>query len=139
MYTNTRGEGFGREVKRRILLGTYVLSAGYYDAYYRQAQKVRSLIVGDFEKAFGRCDVVMLPTAPTPAFKLGEKTDDPIMMYLCDVFTMPVNLAGLPAISVPSGLSPERLPIGIQLIAPALAEGTMLAGGAWNREDRRIR
>jgi aspartyl-tRNA(Asn)/glutamyl-tRNA(Gln) amidotransferase subunit A len=128
MYTHTRGEGFGREVKRRILLGTYVLSAGYYDAHYMQAQKVRSLIVGDFEKAFCECDLIALPTAPTPAFKLGEKSDDPIMMYLCDVFTVPVNLAGLPAISVPSGLSPERLPIGIQLIAPALAEEMLLRG-----------
>jgi aspartyl-tRNA(Asn)/glutamyl-tRNA(Gln) amidotransferase subunit A len=130
MYTRTRAEGFGDEVKRRVLLGTYVLSAGYYDAYYRRAQQVRSLIIDDFVRAFSRCDVIMLPTAPTPAFALGEKTDDPILMYLNDVFTIPVNLAGLPGISVPCGLSPERLPIGVQLIGRAFDESTMLRAAA---------
>jgi aspartyl-tRNA(Asn)/glutamyl-tRNA(Gln) amidotransferase subunit A len=128
MYTNTRDEGFGAEVKRRILLGTYVLSAGYYDAYYLKAQKVRSLIIQDFRSAFELCDLIMLPTAPTPAFKLGEKMTDPIMMYLCDVFTIPVNLAGLPAISIPSGLSSDRLPFGVQLIGRAFEEDTLLRG-----------
>ncbi len=131
VYAKTREEGFGREVKRRVLLGTYVLSAGYYDAYYGRAQRVRSLIIRDFATAFERCDVVALPTSPTPAFKLGEKADDPILMYLNDVFTIPVNLAGLPGISVPCGLSPERLPIGFQLIGRAFDETTLLraAGG----------
>ncbi len=126
VYAKTREEGFGREVKRRVLLGTYVLSAGYYDAYYGRAQRVRSLIINDFATAFERCDVIALPTAPTPAFKLGEKADDPILMYLNDVFTIPVNLAGLPGISVPCGLSPEKLPIGMQLIGRAFDESTLL-------------
>jgi aspartyl-tRNA(Asn)/glutamyl-tRNA(Gln) amidotransferase subunit A len=130
MYTRTRDEGFGPEVKRRILLGTYVLSAGYYDAYYHQAQKVRSLIISDFKAAFGKCDLIMLPTAPTTAFRLGEKIDDPITMYLSDIFTIPVNLAGLPAISIPSGLSEERLPFGLQFIAPALGEAAMFCAAA---------
>jgi aspartyl-tRNA(Asn)/glutamyl-tRNA(Gln) amidotransferase subunit A len=129
-YTLTREEGFGREVKRRVLLGTYVLSAGYYDAYYRRAQQVRTLIIRDFAAAFGECDVVLLPTAPTPAFKLGEKTDDPILMYLNDVFTIPVNLAGLPGISVPCGLSPDGLPIGAQVIGRAFDEATVLRAAA---------
>lgn len=128
MYTRTRDEGFGEEVKRRILLGTYVLSAGYYDAYYLQAQKVRSLIINDFDKAHRDCDVIMLPTAPGPAFKVGEKTDDPLLMYLSDVFTIPINLAGLPAVSIPSGLSPDRLPHGVQLIGRPLDEATVLRG-----------
>lgn len=130
VYAKTREEGFGSEVKRRVLLGTYVLSAGYYDAYYRRAQQVRSLIIRDFRTAFERCDVIALPTAPTPAFKLGDKTDDPILMYLNDVFTIPVNLAGLPGISVPCGLSPERLPIGFQLIGRAFDETTLLRAAA---------
>ncbi len=130
MYTKTREEGFGREVKRRILLGTYVLSAGYYDAYYRRAQQVRSLIIADFARAFERCDAVMLPTAPTPAFALGEKTDDPILMYLNDVFTIPVNLAGLPGISIPCGLAEKKLPIGVQLVGRAFAEATVLRAAA---------
>ncbi len=129
-YAKTREEGFGSEVKRRVLLGTYVLSAGYYDAYYRRAQQVRSLIIADFAKAFARCDVIALPTAPTPAFKVGEKADDPILMYLNDVFTIPVNLAGLPGISVPCGLSPENLPIGLQLIGRAFDETTLLRAAA---------
>ncbi|MCI0451137.1 MAG: Asp-tRNA(Asn)/Glu-tRNA(Gln) amidotransferase subunit GatA [Candidatus Latescibacteria bacterium] len=126
VYAKTREEGFGREVKRRVLLGTYVLSAGYYDAYYRRAQQVRSLIIRDFAEAFQKCDVIALPTSPTPAFKLGDKTDDPILMYLNDVFTIPVNLAGLPGISVPCGLSKEKLPIGLQLIGRAFDETTLL-------------
>ncbi|MDH4036568.1 MAG: Asp-tRNA(Asn)/Glu-tRNA(Gln) amidotransferase subunit GatA [Candidatus Krumholzibacteria bacterium] len=126
MYTRTREEGFGAEVKRRVLLGTYVLSAGYYDAYYKRAQQVRSLIIADFVRAFSRCDTVMLPTAPTTAFKLGEKTDDPILMYMNDVFTIPVNLAGLPGISIPCGLSDERLPIGVQLVGRAFQEAPLL-------------
>ncbi len=130
VYSKTREEGFGREVKRRVLLGTYVLSAGYYDAYYGRAQCVRSLIIRDFTTAFEKCDVVALPTSPTPAFKLGDKTDDPILMYLNDVFTIPVNLAGLPGISVPCGLSPETLPIGLQLIGRAFDESTLLRAAA---------
>ncbi len=130
MYVRTRGEGFGREVKRRVFLGTYVLSAGYYDAYYHRALQVRTLIIRDFTFAFERCDVVMLPTAPTPAFALGEKTDDPILMYLNDVFTIPVNLAGLPGISVPAGRSADGLPIGVQVIGRAFDEVTMLRAAA---------
>ena len=105
MYENTRAAGFGAEVKRRVLIGTYVLSAGYYDAYYVSAQKIRTLIARDFDQAFQRCDAILTPTTPSPAFALGEKQDDPITMYLNDVFTVPANLAGLPAISVPAGLS----------------------------------
>jgi len=130
VYMQTREEGFGREVKRRVLLGTYVLSAGYYDAYYRRAQQVRTLIIRDFVRAYETCDVVLLPTAPTPAFKLGEKTEDPILMYLNDIFTIPVNLAGLPGISVPCGLSPAGLPIGAQLIGRAFDETTLLRAAA---------
>lgn len=128
LYTKTRAEGFGAEVKRRILLGTYVLSAGYYDAYYLKAQKVRSLIVGDFKTAFERCDLVMIPTSPTPAFKIGEKIGDPLQMYLADIFTIPVNLAGLPGISFPSGLTPNRLPLGVQFIGRPLDESTVVRG-----------
>lgn len=128
MYNSTRAEGFGEEVKRRILLGTYVLSAGYYDAYYLKAQQVRSLVVEDFRAAFESCDLIVLPTSPSPAFKLGEKASDPIAMYLSDVFTIPVNLAGLPAVSVPSGLSRDRLPFGVQLIGRKFDEATLLRG-----------
>jgi aspartyl-tRNA(Asn)/glutamyl-tRNA(Gln) amidotransferase subunit A len=130
MYTRTREEGFGPEVKRRVLLGTYVLSAGYYDAYYRRAQQVRSLIIDDFAKAFARCDAILLPTAPTPAFELGEKTDDPILMYMNDVFTIPVNLAGLPGVSVPCGMAAGNLPVGAQLIGRAFDEATLLRAAA---------
>ncbi len=128
MITRTRSEGFGEEVQRRMLLGTYVLSEGYYDAYYLKAQKVRSLIVNDFKAAFERCDLLMAPTSPTPAFKLGEKISDPLLMYFSDVFTIPANLAGLPAVSVPSGLSESRLPLGVQLIGSALGDHTALRG-----------
>mgnify|MGYP001228332076 FL=1 len=126
MYENTRGEGFGAEVKRRILIGTYVLSAGYYDAYYRKAQQVRSLIARDFEQAYQRCDLLLTPTAPLPSFAIGEKMDDPIAMYLNDVFTVPASLAGVPGISVPAGLSAEGLPLGLQLLGRPFDEETLL-------------
>ncbi len=126
MYMKTRSEGFGAEVKRRIMLGTYALSSGYYDAYYRKAQQVRRLIKEDFEGAFKRVDAILTPTSPTPAFKFGEKTTDPLTMYLSDVFTIPVNLAGLPGISVPCGFSKDGLPVGLQIIGKPFDEGTIL-------------
>ena len=129
MYENSRAAGFGREVQRRILIGTYVLSAGYYDAYYIKAQKIRSLIVRDFDEAYKKCDVLLTPTAPGPAFGIGEKSDDPISMYLNDVFTVTVNLAGLPGISVPAGLNSEGLPLGLQLIGKAFDEETLFRVG----------
>jgi len=129
MYESTRGTGFGAEVRRRILIGTYVLSAGYYDAYYLKAQRVRALIARDFAEAFQRCDVILTPTAPSAAFGLGDKMDDPIAMYLNDVFTVPVNLAGLPGLSVPAGLSAEGLPLGLHLIGRAFDEETLLRTG----------
>src|SRR5438105_445486 len=126
MYRKTRDEGFGAEVKRRIMLGTYVLSAGYYDAYYLKAQKVRALLRQDFANAFKQCDLILTPTTPTPAFKFGEKVDDPLAMYLNDVYTVTANLAGVPGISVPCGLSTEGLPIGMQLLGPYWSEATLL-------------
>ena len=129
MYENTRGQGFGAEVRRRVLIGTYVLSAGYYDAYYLKAQKVRNLIARDFDAAFKRCDAILTPTAPSAAFAIGEKMDNPIAMYLNDVFTVPVNLAGLPGISVPAGLSADGLPLGLQVIGKAFDEETVLRVG----------
>ena len=126
MYENTRAAGFGAEVRRRVMIGTYVLSAGYYDAYYLKAQRVRSLIARDFKNAFERVDVVLAPTAPSAAFALGEKMDDPIAMYLNDVFTVPASLAGLPGISVPAGLSADGLPLGLQLIGRPFDEETVL-------------
>jgi aspartyl-tRNA(Asn)/glutamyl-tRNA(Gln) amidotransferase subunit A len=126
MYTNTRAQGFGAEVKRRIILGTYVLSSGYYDAYYLRAQKVRTLIRNDFKAAFEKCDVIAHPVAPTPAFKIGEKTDDPLAMYLGDIYSVTANLAGLPAISVPCGKNSDGLPVGIQLTAGAMNEQLLL-------------
>jgi aspartyl-tRNA(Asn)/glutamyl-tRNA(Gln) amidotransferase subunit A len=122
MYEKTRGEGFGYEVKRRLMIGTYVLSAGYYDAYYTKAQKVRALIARDFVDAYAKVDAILAPTAPSPAFALGEKQNDPIAMYLNDVFTVPASLAGLPGISIPAGLSPSGLPLGLQLIGRAFDE-----------------
>ena len=116
MYKESRSQGFGAEVKRRIMLGTYALSAGYYEAYYRKASQVRTLIQEDFRKAFSQCDVLLMPTAPTPAFKLGEKVDDPLQMYLSDIFTIPCNLAGLPGLSLPCGFSRQGLPIGLQIL-----------------------
>ena len=129
MYAATRAAGFGDEVKRRILIGTYVLSAGFYDAYYTQAQKVRTLIARDFERAFGECDVLLTPTAPSAAFALGEKQADPLAMYLNDVFTVPASLAGLPAMSVPGGLDKDGLPLGLQIIGKPLDEQGVLNAG----------
>jgi aspartyl-tRNA(Asn)/glutamyl-tRNA(Gln) amidotransferase subunit A len=129
MYELTRAAGFGKEVKRRVLIGTYVLSAGYYDAYYLKAQRVRSLILRDFTEAFDKVDVILTPATPSAAFGIGEKADDPIAMYLNDVFTVPVNLAGLPGISVPAGLSVDGLPLGLQLIGRAFDEATLLKVG----------
>jgi aspartyl-tRNA(Asn)/glutamyl-tRNA(Gln) amidotransferase subunit A len=127
----TRDAGFGDEVKRRIMLGTYALSSGYYDAYYGQAQKVRTLITRDFEAAFEKVDVLLSPTAPTTAFRLGEKLDDPLAMYLNDLATIPANLAGIPGISVPNGLAEEDdLPTGLQVLAPALADDRVYRVGA---------
>ena len=125
----TRGAGFGDEVKRRIILGTYALSAGYYDAYYGSAQKVRTLVQRDFAAAFERADVLVSPTAPTTAFKLGEKLDDPMAMYLNDVATIPANLAGVPGMSLPSGLA-DGLPVGFQVLAPARADDRLYRVGA---------
>ncbi len=126
MYTNTREEGFGEEVKRRILLGTFVLSSGYYDAYYLKGQKARTLIKQDFEEAFKQCDLMVSPIAPAPAFQLGEKLDDPLQMYLSDIFTISANLAGIPAMSIPCGQSQDNLPIGLQLMGNHFDEATLL-------------
>jgi aspartyl-tRNA(Asn)/glutamyl-tRNA(Gln) amidotransferase subunit A len=139
MYRKTRGAGFGPEVKRRIVLGTYVLSAGYYDAYYLKGQKVRALIAQDFRNAFTKVDAIVTPTSPIPAFKLGEKTNDPLQMYLADIYTVTGSLAGVPGISVPCGKTPqENLPVGLQIFGPAFGEARVLqlahafeqAGGA---------
>ncbi|AFM25610.1 glutamyl-tRNA(Gln) and/or aspartyl-tRNA(Asn) amidotransferase, A subunit [Desulfomonile tiedjei DSM 6799] len=135
MYCNTRAEGFGPEVKRRIMLGTYALSSGYYDAYYVKAAKVRTLITNDFKKAFESCDAIFCPTAPSPAFRIGEKIDDPMQMYLTDVFTIPVNMAGLPGMAIPAGFSRDGLPIGLQLIAPHFKEEVLVQlSAAFQRE-----
>ena len=125
MYMKTREEGFGPEVKRRIMLGTYVLSSGYYDAYYTKAQKVRGLVKADYQRAFSKCDAILTPTSPSTAFKLGEKSDDPLAMYLNDIYTVSANLAGVPAVSFPSGLSSEGLPIGTQLVGNFWSEATL--------------
>jgi len=127
MYTKTRAEGFGSEVKRRIMLGTYALSSGYYDAYYLKALRVRTLLRRDFEQAFEKVDVIASPVAPTTAFRLGEKIDDPLAMYLGDVYTTSVNLAGIPGISIPCGFDAAGLPIGFQLMGPPFGEETLLA------------
>jgi len=129
LYEQSRAEGFGAEVRRRILIGTYVLSAGYYDAYYSRAQKIRSLIARDFAKAFAACDVLLTPATPGPAFAIGDKSSDPVAMYLNDVFTVTVNLAGLPGLSVPAGLTAEGLPLGLQIIGKAFDEATVLRAG----------
>jgi aspartyl-tRNA(Asn)/glutamyl-tRNA(Gln) amidotransferase subunit A len=127
----TREAGFGDEVKRRIILGTFALSSGYYDAYYGQAQKVRTLIARDFEAAFEQVDVLVSPTAPTTAFRIGDKVDDPLAMYLNDIATIPANLAGVPGMSLPSGLAPEDgLPVGLQILAPALHDDRLYTVGA---------
>lgn len=131
-YMRSRGEGFGREVRRRILLGTYVLSSGYYDAYYGRACAVREMLKRDLENAFEDVDIIATPTTPTPAFKIGEKSSDPLQMYLADIFTVPVNIAGVPAISIPSGFVSEddaKLPLGIQFIAPHFGEESLFAAG----------
>ena len=126
MYMNTRAQGFGAEVKRRIMLGTYALSSGYYDAYYKKAQQARTLIKADFEKAFNSVDMIVTPTSPTAAFKSGEKTEDPLQMYLSDIFTISVNLAGIPAISIPCGFTSNNLPIGLQIIGKHFDEESIL-------------
>jgi aspartyl-tRNA(Asn)/glutamyl-tRNA(Gln) amidotransferase subunit A len=132
LYGKTRAQGFGPEVKRRIILGTYVLSSGYHDAYYVKAQQVRTLIRRDFEEAFKTCDVLLTPVAPTAAYKLGEKTADPLQMYLGDIFTVPASLAGICGLSVPCGFTPEGLPVGLQVLGPAFGEAAVLrAGGAY--------
>ncbi len=129
MYMKTRGAGFGPEAKRRILLGTFALSHGYYDAYYLRAQKVRTLIARDFERAFAQCDCLLTPTAPTPAFRIGEKSQDPLQMYLSDIFTISANLAGIPAMSLPCGFTREGLPVGMQLLAKNFDEATLFRVG----------
>ena len=135
LFARSRREGFGDEVKRRIMLGTYVLSAGFYDAYYMKALKVRTLIKQDFEKAFEKVDIILTPTAPSPPFRKGEKVADPLTMYLSDIFTISTNLAGIPAISVPAGFSRDNLPIGLQLMAPVFEEGRLIqAGHAFEKE-----
>ncbi len=134
MYRTTRSRGFGSEVKRRIIIGTYCLSAGYYDAYYGKASQVRHLIKRDYDKAFESCDAILAPTAPSPAFKIGEKIDDPLTMYLSDIFTLSVNLAGIPGMSVPCGFSPEGLPIGLQIVGNYFGEENILKT-AWNFEQ----
>jgi len=125
LFSRSRAEGFGEEVKRRIMLGTYTLSSGYYDAYYNKALKVRRLIKNDFDEAFKQCDILLCPAAPTTAFEIGEKIDDPLTMYLADIYTISVNLAGVPGITIPAALSSSRLPIGMQLIGPAFSESTV--------------
>jgi aspartyl-tRNA(Asn)/glutamyl-tRNA(Gln) amidotransferase subunit A len=142
MYERSRKIGFGPEVKRRIMLGTYVLSAGYYEAYYLKAQQVRTLIRSDYERAFEQVDAVAMPTSPTPPFRLGERVDDPLQMYLADVFTVSAPLSGLPAISVPCGFTPDRLPVGLQLTGRVFDEETLLRlsdgyerAAPWWKED----
>jgi aspartyl-tRNA(Asn)/glutamyl-tRNA(Gln) amidotransferase subunit A len=130
MYKKTRDEGFGAEVKRRILLGTYVLSAGYYDAYYRKAQQVRALITRDFLEAFAKVDVIVGPMTPTAAFKIGEKADDPMAMYLADIYSVAASLAGICGLSVPCGTTSEGLPIGVQIMGRHFDEATVLRVGA---------
>jgi len=126
VYSKSRAEAFGEEVKRRIMLGTYALSSGYYDAYYLKALKVRNLIRGNFTDAFEKCDCIIMPVAPTTAFKIGEKVDDPLQMYLSDIYTIAVNLAGVPGISIPCGFDENNLPIGLQILAPTFAEDKLL-------------
>jgi len=135
LYVENRTQGFGPEVKRRILLGTFALSAGYYEAYYGRAMRARALLANDFDRAFESVDVIVCPSIPSPAFRIGEKMDDPLQMYLSDVFTVPASLAGLPAVSIPSGLSPEGLPLGLQVVAPRFEEERMFAAArAFERE-----
>lgn len=138
MYKKTRFKGFGKEVKRRIILGTYVLSSGYYDAYYRKASKVRTLIRKDFDDAFRTCDIIVTPVSPTTAFRIGEKMEDPLAMYLSDIFTIPVNLAGLPGMSVPCGLDNKGLPIGLQIIGKPLDEALMIQAAYVFETERKV-
>ena len=126
MYEKTRSEGFGAEVQRRIMIGTYVLSSGYYDAYYLKAQKVRKLIKNDFDEVYKKVDAILTPSTPSAAFKIGEKTNDPVSMYLNDIFTVPVNLAGLPAISIQAGVDTKGYPLGLQIIGKAFDEQNIL-------------
>ena len=135
MYEKTRSEGFGDEVKRRIMIGTYVLSSGYYDAYYLKAQKVRRLIKNDFNDVFQKVDAILTPSTPTSAFKIGEKSNDPVSMYLNDIFTVPVNLAGLPGISIPAGLDKKGYPLGLQIIGKSFDEQNIL-NIAYSMEDK---
>jgi Asp-tRNAAsn/Glu-tRNAGln amidotransferase A subunit and related amidases len=137
MYEKTRSDGFGNEVKRRIMIGTYVLSSGYYDAYYLKAQKVRRLIKKDFDDAYNKVDAILTPSTPSSAFKIGEKTNDPISMYLNDIFTVPVNLAGLPGISIPAGVDKKGYPLGLQIIGKAFDEQTIL-NIAYSMEEKLI-
>jgi aspartyl-tRNA(Asn)/glutamyl-tRNA(Gln) amidotransferase subunit A len=141
LYKRTRAQGFGDEVKRRIILGTYVLSSGYYDAFYLRAQKVRALIRSDFGAAFATCDAILAPVSPTPAYRIGEKSSDPLQMYLGDIFTVPVNLAGICGLSVPCGFTAANLPVGLQIVGPALGEEAILRVGyayenatGWHRQ-----
>ncbi len=145
MYRKTRGEGFGQEAKRRILLGTFALSHGYYDAYYLKALKVRTLIKNDFDAVFNDCDCIITPTAPTTAFKIGEKSEDPLQMYLSDIYTISANLSGLPAISIPCGFTKDRLPVGLQIMAKAFKEETLFQIGSayeqamqWHKEKPKL-
>ena len=134
LYRKTRSQGFGSEVKRRIMLGTYALSSGYYDAYYKKAMQVRTLIKTDFDEVFKNCDVLLTPTSPTTAFGIGEKTSNPLEMYLSDIYTVPVNIAGIPGISIPCGLDQQGLPIGMQLLGSVLSEEKLLQA-AWAFEN----
>ncbi|HPE45858.1 MAG TPA: amidase family protein, partial [Deltaproteobacteria bacterium] len=135
MYCETRAQGFGEEVKRRIMLGTYALSAGYYDAYYRKASQVRTLIAEDFRRAFKQCDMIAGPTVPVTAFGLDEMVDDPLSVYLLDIYTIPASLAGIPALSIPCGFGDSGLPVGLQLMAPAFMDELIL-GAAMTFQDR---
>jgi len=135
LFKNSRSEGFGEEVKRRIILGTYVLSSGYYDAYYKKAQQVRTLVMKKFDEAFAKYDLILTPTSPITAFKLGEKSSNPLEMYLADICTVSINIAGLPAISIPCGVDSKGLPIGMQLIGNKFAEETIIkAAHAYERK-----
>lgn len=125
MYEKTRSEGFGDEVKRRIMLGTFVLSSGFYDAYYKRAKQMQQKIAQEYDEAFSRCDIIVTPTSPSPAFKIGERTNDPLKMYAADICTVTVNIAGLPAISVPCGAAQDKMPVGLQMIGPKFSEQTL--------------
>jgi aspartyl-tRNA(Asn)/glutamyl-tRNA(Gln) amidotransferase subunit A len=138
MYKMSRSAGFGNEVKRRIMIGTYSLSSGYYDAYYKKASQVRSLLRNDFDEAFKTCDVIMTPVTPTPAFNIGEKMDDPLQMYLCDIFTISCNLAGIPGMSVPCGYAQNGLPLGVQFLASHFEEGKLMQAASAYEQNSKI-